>query len=235
MQRSFGLDVLACPRCGGRFRLIALIEEAAVVRRSLRHLGLPPTCRLRVPVGRRLRRHGWKSSKTRSPLRDRVPRPATRPGDCRRPGEGPGTGVRAGGRGQPPLRLDRPNIAQNRSRIGLDRPGSGGDHPRCAWGRSTVPGGDQYRIPSTSPADPQGLHTSYRLAQAVPPGKGNSHASPTVTSRSFRNRLPLPTGTGLGPPERSRRSGRPGPAASGRGPGNRPQGCDSARHRPHSR
>ena len=41
MQRTFGFDVLACPRCGGRLRLIALIEEAAVIRRILRHLGLP--------------------------------------------------------------------------------------------------------------------------------------------------------------------------------------------------
>ena len=38
---SFGFDVLACPRCGGRLRLIALIEEAAVIERILRHLGLP--------------------------------------------------------------------------------------------------------------------------------------------------------------------------------------------------
>jgi len=37
---EFGLDVLACPRCGGRLRLIALIEEAAVIGRMLRHLGL---------------------------------------------------------------------------------------------------------------------------------------------------------------------------------------------------
>src|SRR5450756_1690834 len=41
MRRTFGLDVLACPRCGGRFRLIALIEEAAVIERILRHLHLP--------------------------------------------------------------------------------------------------------------------------------------------------------------------------------------------------
>jgi hypothetical protein len=38
MQRSFGFDVLACPRCGGRFRLVALIEDAAVIRRILTHL-----------------------------------------------------------------------------------------------------------------------------------------------------------------------------------------------------
>ena len=41
MQRTFGLDVLACPRCGGRLRLIALIEQAAVIKRVLGHLGLP--------------------------------------------------------------------------------------------------------------------------------------------------------------------------------------------------
>jgi hypothetical protein len=34
-------DVLACPRCGGRLRLIALIEEAAVIGRILQHLGVP--------------------------------------------------------------------------------------------------------------------------------------------------------------------------------------------------
>lgn len=41
MRRTYGLDVLACPRCGGRFRLIALIEERAVIERILTHLALP--------------------------------------------------------------------------------------------------------------------------------------------------------------------------------------------------
>ena len=41
MQRTFGVDVLACPRCGGRLRLTALIEQAAVIQRILRHLELP--------------------------------------------------------------------------------------------------------------------------------------------------------------------------------------------------
>ena len=41
MARTFGIDVLACPRCGGRLRLIALIEQAAVIDRILRHLGVP--------------------------------------------------------------------------------------------------------------------------------------------------------------------------------------------------
>jgi hypothetical protein len=41
MQRTFGFDVLSCPRCGGRLRLIGLIEEPAVIGRILRHLGEP--------------------------------------------------------------------------------------------------------------------------------------------------------------------------------------------------
>jgi hypothetical protein len=42
MQRSFGFDVLACPRCAGRLRLLSLIHQPAVIRRILTHLGLPP-------------------------------------------------------------------------------------------------------------------------------------------------------------------------------------------------
>lgn len=41
MARSFGFDVLACARCGGRFRLIALIEDPRVIRHILAHCGLP--------------------------------------------------------------------------------------------------------------------------------------------------------------------------------------------------
>ena len=41
MARTFGLDVLACPRCGGRLRLVAMIEDARVIARILRHLGVP--------------------------------------------------------------------------------------------------------------------------------------------------------------------------------------------------
>jgi hypothetical protein len=41
MLRSYGLDVLACPRCGGRLRLVALIDDRAAVARIIRHLGLP--------------------------------------------------------------------------------------------------------------------------------------------------------------------------------------------------
>ena len=41
MRRSLGLDVLACPRCGGRLTLIALIDDPAVIGRMLQHLSLP--------------------------------------------------------------------------------------------------------------------------------------------------------------------------------------------------
>jgi hypothetical protein len=41
MRRTFGVDVLACPRCGGRPRLVALIDQATVIQQISRHLGLP--------------------------------------------------------------------------------------------------------------------------------------------------------------------------------------------------
>src|SRR5207248_9640714 len=41
MRRVFELDVLACPRCGGRMSVIATIEAADVLRKILGHLGLP--------------------------------------------------------------------------------------------------------------------------------------------------------------------------------------------------
>ena len=50
MERTFGFDVLACPRCGGRLRLIALIEEATVIGRILRHLSVPTEIPTRCPA-----------------------------------------------------------------------------------------------------------------------------------------------------------------------------------------
>ncbi len=57
MRRSFGFDVLACDRCGGRLRLIALIYQADVLARILTHLGVPaalPTPRPARPPPRGL-------------------------------------------------------------------------------------------------------------------------------------------------------------------------------------
>ena len=38
MRRAFEIDVLACPRCGGRLRLIAIIEDPRVIEAILSRL-----------------------------------------------------------------------------------------------------------------------------------------------------------------------------------------------------
>jgi uncharacterized protein YbaR (Trm112 family) len=35
MQRAFDIDVLACPRCGGRLRLLDTIEDPVAIRAIL--------------------------------------------------------------------------------------------------------------------------------------------------------------------------------------------------------
>ncbi len=41
MRRGLNLDVEVCPRCGGKMRLVALVQEPENIARYLRHLGLP--------------------------------------------------------------------------------------------------------------------------------------------------------------------------------------------------
>ncbi len=41
MERAFGVDVLACPRCAGRLRLVATVEDSHAIRAILASLGLP--------------------------------------------------------------------------------------------------------------------------------------------------------------------------------------------------
>ena len=51
MRRAFEVDVLKCPRCGGRLRLIALIEASVgCARRILTHLRLPADVPRPVPA-----------------------------------------------------------------------------------------------------------------------------------------------------------------------------------------
>ncbi len=38
---SFLVDVLTCPHCGGRRRLLAFIMKPSAIERILSHLGLP--------------------------------------------------------------------------------------------------------------------------------------------------------------------------------------------------
>jgi uncharacterized protein YbaR (Trm112 family) len=37
MRRVFDLDVLACPRCGGRLRVVATVRDPRAVRAILAH------------------------------------------------------------------------------------------------------------------------------------------------------------------------------------------------------
>jgi hypothetical protein len=54
LRRSFAVDVLECPKCHGRLRVIAVITERDPVRRILAHLRVPtdapPLARARDPT-----------------------------------------------------------------------------------------------------------------------------------------------------------------------------------------
>ena len=54
LRRTFDVDILECPRCLGRLRVLAVISEREPVQRILRHLGLPteppPVARARDPT-----------------------------------------------------------------------------------------------------------------------------------------------------------------------------------------
>jgi hypothetical protein len=43
LKKVFAIDVLACPVCSGRMKIIAYIASATVARRILEHLDLPTT------------------------------------------------------------------------------------------------------------------------------------------------------------------------------------------------
>ena len=43
LRRVWHIDVLECPRCHGRLKVIAAISEPAVVHKILNHLDLPTT------------------------------------------------------------------------------------------------------------------------------------------------------------------------------------------------
>ena len=40
IQKIYGLDPLTCPKCQGRMRIIAFIENQEIIRKILTHLGL---------------------------------------------------------------------------------------------------------------------------------------------------------------------------------------------------
>jgi uncharacterized protein YbaR (Trm112 family) len=47
---AFAIDVLACPECDGRLRLLATIEDPIVVDKILRHLDLPVEAPMTAPA-----------------------------------------------------------------------------------------------------------------------------------------------------------------------------------------
>ena len=52
LKRVFDIDIEHCPRCGGKLKIIAAIEEPAVIERILTHLGLSAQPPPRVPARR---------------------------------------------------------------------------------------------------------------------------------------------------------------------------------------
>jgi hypothetical protein len=50
LKRVFDIDLEHCPQCGGEFRIIAAIEEPAVIVKILTHLGLPARAPPRSPA-----------------------------------------------------------------------------------------------------------------------------------------------------------------------------------------
>jgi uncharacterized protein YbaR (Trm112 family) len=54
LRRSLDVDVLVCPTCDGRLRVLAAVTERASVTRLLAHLGVPteapPVARARDPT-----------------------------------------------------------------------------------------------------------------------------------------------------------------------------------------
>jgi hypothetical protein len=54
LRRSFSVDVLECPKCHGRLRIVAVITEREPIRRILAHLGMateaPPLAHARDPT-----------------------------------------------------------------------------------------------------------------------------------------------------------------------------------------
>jgi uncharacterized protein YbaR (Trm112 family) len=50
LKRTFAIDVLACPKCEGRMRLVAMVTDEKSVRRYLRALGEPTELPARSPA-----------------------------------------------------------------------------------------------------------------------------------------------------------------------------------------
>ncbi len=69
LKRVFDIDLEHCPQCGGDFKIIAAIEESAVIVKILTHLGLPARAPPRSPARPALA-HGGESASKPAPRGD---------------------------------------------------------------------------------------------------------------------------------------------------------------------
>jgi len=80
LRRSHDIDVLSCPKCHGRLRLMAVLRDEAQVRRVLRHFGKPtdppPRAKARDPADER--RVARRSRRRRTPFVDSTDRSSAR-------------------------------------------------------------------------------------------------------------------------------------------------------------
>jgi hypothetical protein len=55
LRRVFGVEIQACARCGGKLKVIASIEEPAVIEKIVAHLErtAPDQCQSERPLGAR--------------------------------------------------------------------------------------------------------------------------------------------------------------------------------------
>jgi hypothetical protein len=106
MRRAFDIDVLACPRCGGRLRLVATVEDPDALGRSW------PPSRGRA-IWRSERRPSLRGPTLTTPLRS-APDPRPDAADAEACVLGPGATQRPGQAG--------PDVFRNSSGIGLTGP-----------------------------------------------------------------------------------------------------------------
>ena len=50
LKRVFGIDITLCPKCSGKIKIIAAVEDPTVIRKILTHLELPTTAPRLAPA-----------------------------------------------------------------------------------------------------------------------------------------------------------------------------------------
>ena len=54
LKRVFDIDIERCTHCGGKLKIIAVIEEPDVIEKILTHIGLSPQPPPRTPARKRV-------------------------------------------------------------------------------------------------------------------------------------------------------------------------------------